>query len=258
MISIVIVYTLSLYIHSRSFQKFIKTEESELKKQVIQLNEQFQDLMVQASLCYPEILNEDFAKRSAKFTRKPKHLPTIHSSQILTVNPDNQQIVENSETMKRSPSLPLVKSTPCNDKQIMRQYSAEIPSACDSVKGNPAQRSANRNGVCRSPAFRHRLNRNRRSFDELSSREDSKGCEGRNFHEQSERSATDNDRKKALSTSNLEHDASTTESSDSSTASAASQSSYSPENMDEERKKKLKRKLKESRKNLDVVNLGMF
>ncbi|KAK3747303.1 hypothetical protein QZH41_005529 [Actinostola sp. cb2023] len=47
-------------------QTLIKAEEMFLKKQILSLNDQFQDLLSSVAKLYPDILNEDFAKKPDK------------------------------------------------------------------------------------------------------------------------------------------------------------------------------------------------
>ena len=236
-------------------QKLIKSEESKLKKDIIHLNEQFCNLVIQASERYPEILNEDFAKRSARYTRKPKPTDAMHSSQILEFKSDGQHCVQNREDMKRSPSLPTVNGVRDKAKLLMCQHS---PDTSDKLVPRIKTERMNRNGVCRSSAFRFSVQEIRESNDKLKSRRSE--SESVNFQlDKNEKDFIENEKRKKDSASKLEHSSSTTESSDSSTASMISQNHRcSPDNMDEKRKKKLKRRLLDARKSRDAVNLGIF
>ncbi|KXJ23888.1 uncharacterized protein LOC110249693 [Exaiptasia diaphana] len=50
----------------RKEMNLIKAEEMFLKKQILSLNDQFQDLMISVAKLYPDILNEDFAQKPDK------------------------------------------------------------------------------------------------------------------------------------------------------------------------------------------------
>lgn len=202
-----------------------------LKKQILSLNDQFQDLMVSVSKLYPDILDEDFAQKSDK--------SILH---VIELDPQSKQARNESKQTRQE-------SKQTRDGSFA--FTTDKANSPENITPIRADRRSRWNEWRESHA-------KRRSFVEGE-------LQANERHRQTKLDSPQ--RPTSLHVDNLnlvtpESDVRKARGHRSRSEPRPSDSSSSPDDgryaLDSERRRRIRQRLKESRKTLDVVHLGLF
>ncbi|XP_031552877.1 uncharacterized protein LOC116290041 [Actinia tenebrosa] len=203
----------------RKEMTFIKAEETLLKKQILSLNEQFEELMISVAELYPDILNEDFVQTPE--ARKPEYALPNDAHDMSTRYQDTLQRTPRKSRWNEWREGRVRRRFSGGDMELKEEHFVKSDGIAEREKTRPSSLNVN----------------------ELS--ENSLKGKLRN----SKRSNTD-----------IPNSAAATPSGDATGAVGLGSNDYGLKlmSLDSERRRRIRQRLKESRKKLDVVHLGLF
>lgn len=191
-----------------------------LKKQILSLNEQFQELMISVAELYPDILNEDFLQTPEE-AHKPEDVVPNDAHDMSTKYKDTLQRMERKMGWDG-----------WRDGRVRRRYSGGDMELKDEH-------------FLKSESIRKREKARPSSL---------------NVNELSENSLKGKLRNSTRSNADSPNSESTTPTGDMMGAASPGSNEYGLKlmSLDSERRRKIRQRLRESRKKLDVVHLGLF
>lgn len=199
-------------------QTFIKAEETVLKKQILSLNEQFQELMISVAELYPDILNEDLVQKPE--ANKPERDILPNDEHVMSSNyKDTLQRMERKSRWDE-----------WRERRVRRRYSGGDMDLKDKHSLKP-------DGMKREKTTRP---------------------SSLNVNELSENSLKGKLRNSTRSNDDSPNSESATPTADASGAASPDDCGLKLLTLDSERRRRIRQRLKESRKKLDVVHLGLF